>query len=188
MTDEEWEDEVYRLKHLKEPFHYANNILGSPKWERGTDELYKRGMTPKQALLLWSTFPNVPKSLKRFYTAKELKSIEKYEIFPKNRRKNPSGDRFRKHLKKEFSSSEYENRDFDIESALYWFAHDYHSGQWSELYRVLSTSEFHPAPSHSSIEDEGSELGEMMYEELVRKFENTTNPTPNFDKGQQTLI
>jgi hypothetical protein len=33
---------------------------------------------------------------------------------------------------------------FDIEEAIYWFASDYHGGQGSELYSVLSTSEFRP--------------------------------------------
>lgn len=28
----------------------------------------------------------------------------------------------------------YDADKFDIEEAIYWFAHDYHSGQWSNLY------------------------------------------------------
>jgi len=28
----------------------------------------------------------------------------------------------------------YEITEFDVEEAIYWFAHDYHSGQWSNLY------------------------------------------------------
>ena len=34
--------------------------------------------------------------------------------------------------------------DFEIEEAIFWFAHYWHGGQWSNLYSVLSTSEFRP--------------------------------------------
>lgn len=36
--------------------------------------------------------------------------------------------------------------DFDSEEAIYWFASDWHSGQSSNLYSVLSTSEYRPGP------------------------------------------
>lgn len=35
---------------------------------------------------------------------------------------------------------------FDIEGAIYWFAYDWHGGQWTNLYSVLSTSAFNPGP------------------------------------------
>jgi len=35
---------------------------------------------------------------------------------------------------------------FDIEEAIYWFANDYHGGQWSNLYSVLCQSQYHPGP------------------------------------------
>ena len=59
--------------------------------------------------------------------------------------------------------------EFDIEAAIYWLASDYHSGQWSELYSTLSTSEFKPGPTHSSVEDEG-EMAKMIYDMLVTEF------------------
>ena len=34
---------------------------------------------------------------------------------------------------------------FDFEEAIYWFASDYHSGQWSNLYAVLCASEYTPS-------------------------------------------
>lgn len=58
-----------------------------------------------------------------------------------------------------------ENSDFDREAAIYWFASDYHGGQASELYEVLSTSEFSPGLTHNSVRDEG-ELAEEMYNAL----------------------
>jgi len=59
--------------------------------------------------------------------------------------------------------------EFDRAAAIYWFAHDYHSGQWSNLYSVLSTSKFKPGLTHSSIKDEG-ENAEDLYNMLVAKY------------------
>jgi len=60
---------------------------------------------------------------------------------------------------------------FDMESAIYWFANHYHGGQWSELYSILSTSEYKPGPMHNGPEDDGEEA-KMMYESLIAKYEN----------------
>ena len=57
----------------------------------------------------------------------------------------------------------------DRESAIYWFASDYHGGQWSNLYSVLSTSPFKPGPSHTSVEDEG-EMAVTAYDAIVGEF------------------
>lgn len=69
--------------------------------------------------------------------------------------------------------------DFDIEAAIYWYAHDHHEGQFSPLYVVLSTSPYKPGPLHRSVEDDG-EVATMMYDELVRRFRprwSRRNPT-----------
>lgn len=52
--------------------------------------------------------------------------------------------------------------DFDKEEAIYWFASDWHGGQWSELYSVLSTSEFHP----SVFDNHVGEMAREMYATL----------------------
>ena len=44
--------------------------------------------------------------------------------------------------------------EFDIEAAIYWFASDWHGGQWSNLYSVLSTSPYKPGLSEASCPDE----------------------------------
>ena len=36
--------------------------------------------------------------------------------------------------------------EFDREQAIYWFASDYHGGQWSNLYAALCASPFKPGP------------------------------------------
>jgi len=71
--------------------------------------------------------------------------------------------------KDEFKSSSIDDLDFDIEAAIYWLASDYHGGQDSELYSILSTSEFKPGPTHSSVEDEG-EIAKEIYDLLVQEF------------------
>lgn len=65
---------------------------------------------------------------------------------------------------------ETDANEFDIESAIYWFANDYHGGQNSNLYSALSTSQFRPGPSHKGIEDEESEIATEMYQELVNQY------------------
>jgi hypothetical protein len=59
--------------------------------------------------------------------------------------------------------------EFEAEAAIYWFAHDYHGGQTTNLYSVLSTSEYRPGATMSSAEDEGESV-KTMYDDLVNKF------------------
>jgi hypothetical protein len=78
-------------------------------------------------------------------------------------------DRMVAKAKDQFKSSEFEGLDFDIEAAIYWLASDYHGGQSSPLYSILSTSEFKPGPSHSSVDDEG-EIAKEIYDMLAKEF------------------
>ena len=61
---------------------------------------------------------------------------------------------------------EFENPEFDIEEAIYWFAYDFHGGQWSNLYSALSTSEFHPGPYAFQPEQP------YLYDILVEEYAN----------------
>ncbi len=56
---------------------------------------------------------------------------------------------------------------FNIESAIYWFANDYHGGGSSPLYQILSTSQYRPGPIVRGPEDE---IEKMMYEALEQKY------------------
>lgn len=56
----------------------------------------------------------------------------------------------------------------DAEVAIYYFATDFHSGQASELYSILSTSPYSPGPN-SSLESEG-DIVQMMYSDLEQEF------------------
>jgi len=73
----------------------------------------------------------------------------------------------------EFLRATYGNEegfDFDVEEAVYWFAAWYHSGQWSNLYSVLSTSEFRPGAIGNGPELDS--MAEMMLEDLIEQFTN----------------
>lgn len=78
-------------------------------------------------------------------------------------------DEMREYLRQSIKGFGLEDPDFDIEAAIWWFAHDYHGGIGSPLYEVLSISQFKPSPLHRSVEDEG-EVATMLYDLLVEKY------------------
>ena len=58
---------------------------------------------------------------------------------------------------------------FDMEAAIYWYASDWHDGQWSDLYAILSTSEYVPGILTSGADDVSETCAEL-YEVLEREF------------------
>jgi hypothetical protein len=64
--------------------------------------------------------------------------------------------------------------EFDIEEAIYWFAHDWHGGQGSNLYAALSASPFTPSPTASYI-DADSATG-YLYDELEARYTTPALP------------
>ena len=58
--------------------------------------------------------------------------------------------------------------EFDIEAAIYWFANDWHGGQWSNLCSALSTSPYRPALSESGCPEEALDC----YDTLMVSFVN----------------
>jgi len=58
------------------------------------------------------------------------------------------------------------------EEAVYWFANHYHGGQWSNLYRILSTSPFRPGCLSVGPDDE---VADEFYELLVSRFGGATD-------------
>ena len=63
--------------------------------------------------------------------------------------------------------AETETDDYDCEEALYWFAHDHHGGQWSNLYAALGASPFHPGPTTRGPQGYAAE---HLYSELAREY------------------
>lgn len=77
---------------------------------------------------------------------------------------DPTLKEMRKYLTLRPFADEFD--EFDREEAIYWFANDYHSGQWSNLYSALSCSEFRPSP----IARGPSESASILYDELIDGF------------------
>lgn len=68
----------------------------------------------------------------------------------------------------------YPEHSSDYEEAIYWFANRYHVGQTSNLYSVLSTSEFDPGPVYT-FDDASTEVRKMY---LLLKTQFTTSISP----------
>ena len=60
---------------------------------------------------------------------------------------------------------------FEQHEAKYCVAHDYHGGQWSNLYSALCTSPFNPGPLSTGCEPDS--MAAMLYEELETHFGET---------------
>ncbi len=54
---------------------------------------------------------------------------------------------------------------FNLADGLYWYCSEYHTGQWSDEYSVLSTLDYPPSPLANGVE-EGSTAHEV-YSQLV---------------------
>lgn len=63
---------------------------------------------------------------------------------------------------------------FDLEMAMYYFAREYYDGQWSNLYSVLSTSEYRPGACQLGFDDastrEENPIAFSLYCALIRHF------------------
>lgn len=57
---------------------------------------------------------------------------------------------------------------FDAAAALYWYAVDYHSGQWSELYALSCTLGYRPGMSERSPGPSDSDTAPEFYAALER--------------------
>ncbi len=60
--------------------------------------------------------------------------------------------------------------EFDFEVAVYWFSNDWHGGQFSNLYCVLSTSEYRPGRMETGIGHPDNESAEIIYNHLFETF------------------
>lgn len=73
----------------------------------------------------------------------------------------------------EFDSFDTETVDFNFsrEVAIFYFAMFYHGGQWSELYSILSTSDYNPGAGED-FDDlmEECDVDKMIYDFIVQKF------------------
>lgn len=82
--------------------------------------------------------------------------------------KDPTREEILSFLKEGICKLDSEISEFDIEEAIYWFANDWHSGQFSNLYGVLSTSEYKPGVISNGCEKDS--MSEYIYEELESEY------------------
>jgi len=78
--------------------------------------------------------------------------------------KDPTYKEMKKYLDK-FKKS-YEADDIDVESAIYWYASNNHTGQSSNLYSALSTSDYKPG----RMESKPTGMAKEMYDLLIGEF------------------
>jgi hypothetical protein len=57
--------------------------------------------------------------------------------------------------------------EFDIEAAIYWFAADWHGGQWSNLYSALSTSPYRPGLSENGCPEMAFDCHDLLMSRFV---------------------
>jgi len=53
---------------------------------------------------------------------------------------------------------------FDLAEGLHWHCVDYHGGQWSERYAILSSLDYNPSPVSRGPDSEGSQY---VYDRLA---------------------
>jgi hypothetical protein len=76
------------------------------------------------------------------------------------------------YLKNKFKGLEDVNSNdfnFDMEAAIYWFTTDYHSGQFSDMYSVSSTSEYRPGRMVNNIGQEPENV-QLLYQALEERY------------------
>ncbi len=97
------------------------------------------------------------------------KSMKLTEILRESHMPDPDHEEMMSYLQKQYERlMDKSTIDDEAEVAIYWFANDFHGGQSSNLYSVLSTSPYRPGPN-TTMESEGDGV-KMMYDDLVEKF------------------
>jgi hypothetical protein len=62
--------------------------------------------------------------------------------------------------------------DFEIEEAIWWFANDWYSSRYSNLYNVLRQSQYHPGPLQNGPSTPASR---HIYDWLCLEFQRKVN-------------
>lgn len=62
----------------------------------------------------------------------------------------------------------YDVDEFDLEEAVYWFATNWHGGQWSNLYAALCASAYRPGPLCHGPEP--ASMAADLYEALEAEY------------------
>jgi hypothetical protein len=78
---------------------------------------------------------------------------------------DPTLDEMRAFLAEQYGP---ELDEFDREEAIYWFATDWHGGQWSNLYAALCASQYKPGPMCNGPDNDT--LASEAFEQLEIEF------------------
>lgn len=100
--------------------------------------------------------------------------MQKFSEWLENNNQNLKQE-MKNYLKSKFrglDDVESEDFNFSMEAAIYWFANDYHSGQTSELYSILSTSQYSPSRLNGGGIKGEDETIQMLYDTLEEKFKS----------------
>lgn len=81
--------------------------------------------------------------------------------------KDPTKEEMIEFLKSEWEWAGIEDLSSEIEIAIYQFATSYHSGQWSNLYSALSTSDFNPGPMWKF---DNEDIAKDLYDSLISEY------------------
>lgn len=90
--------------------------------------------------------------------------------FKKQRVKDPSREEMLEFIKSVLGGSIGDEFKDTVELAIYWFAHDYHGGQSTNLYSAASTSPYRPGLLKRSVEDEEDGMAVHLYKALENEF------------------
>lgn len=143
-----------KIVNKVDEYRLTLNPLGGYNWQDkrdGSDNVYKRHFPTKLELEQFIT---------EYFGKRFLNTVK----FP---------EEIKEEKLNEESVEVNKDNYFDLAQGLYWFASDYHSGQNSILYSILSTLEYKPARSENEIDKDNYE-GQELYNMLV-KLEKT-NP------------
>lgn len=83
-----------------------------------------------------------------------------------------------RYAKKTGQSGDWEYFYFSFNQAMYWFALEWHGGQYSKLYSILSTLDYRPSRLAHKPKDDffgggyGPNLASELYAKLVRMARN----------------
>lgn len=87
--------------------------------------------------------------------------------FPKTQ--DPTAEEMRAFLKPINEGYGGDEGGFDVEAAIYWFAHSWHGGQSSNLYSTLSTSPYTPGPCTEDPSG-GDDVVSWLIAELAQEY------------------
>lgn len=96
--------------------------------------------------------------------------------------KDPTKEEMMDFLQKQFGRYD-EGSEFDFAQAMYWFAANYHDGQWSNLYSVLSTLGYRPGANENG--PEAGSMAEQMYQALEAEFGGTSHQHDDTENLQE---